>query len=140
MHNYARSKKESFYWGGFTDLLNEISLMMSFGVLINFSMIQFASPTDWANNLYATVGGLILVFGPILIAIGIYKEFTSHVPPSEMLEGGSPTEVRSILKCRGQRQRANNSVSLDDRQDTRSVSFVLDDDTDLGIEAEIGQE
>ena len=92
MHNFARSQKTQLYFSGFTNLLHETSLMMSFGVCINLSMLKYETITDWINNIYAGIAGVLLVIAPILIALAIYREFTSSPIPIEICEGGSPIE------------------------------------------------
>ena len=67
VYNFARKKREAFFWSQAVDILHETSLMFSYSLCINSSRVQFTSASDSFNNVFAIFIGLILFIGPILL-------------------------------------------------------------------------
>ena len=72
---FVDSRLKSFFPGGLTDFAHEVYLIMSFGVCINFSELEFKSVGTSFHNVFVIVCALALVLGPIAIAINVGRQW-----------------------------------------------------------------
>ena len=91
VNNWARSKKSSFRWAGFTTFLNEIYLNLAFACCINAYALGTSSSTTTFMSIMTVTVGLLEIFWPIKVACDLNKTMKVPmplIPFSEQLEGG----------------------------------------------------
>ena len=75
---FVDNRRASFFPGGLTDFAHEVYLIMSFGVCINFSELEFKRVSTSFHNIFVIVCAVALVSGPIAIAINVGRQWQTQ--------------------------------------------------------------
>lgn len=77
--SWAEEKQSKFVWAGACDYVEDTYLLSAVGATMNKNQLSFASPGLIANDCYAILSGIIVVFYPLLISLWMYQVWTFDV-------------------------------------------------------------
>ena len=89
--NFARNKRDGFFWVGLTDFVNETYLTLAFCVCINTTEYRFNNWSNAFNSVFMTLIATVLIIWPFKVSYSaskLWKESTLK-KSDEQLEGGS---------------------------------------------------
>ena len=67
--NFSDQKQADFLWAGAIDFMSELYMNIAFSIGINLSWREFTNSSVRFNNVFGIVFGVIILVGPIIMAI-----------------------------------------------------------------------